>query len=114
MTIWERVEDALTSIGVPYKADVYVPSSGGALPAAYIVYFLVSSPPIQHADDVEKLRMYRVQVSYYSKTGMVGMPGIKAAMVAAGFMPGPMTTIPYNQQTGHYGLALEYVQESEE
>jgi hypothetical protein len=115
MTIWERVATALASIGVPCKADKYLPESGGALPDAFIVYSLVSSTPTQHADDAENLRMYRVQVSYFDKSGMVAMPGIKTAMVAAGFTASNATTIPYSEQTGHHGLALEYLyQESEE
>lgn len=113
-TIWEKVEDALDSLSTPFKADVYLPEAGGALPNAFMTYSLVSSVPLQHANGAETERMYRVQVSYYSKSGLLSMPDINGVMVTAGFMAGPKTSIAYNQQTGHYGLALEFVYEESE
>ncbi len=107
MSIWERVEDALGTTGLPYAAGLYM----GDLPAAFLVYTLISSPPEQHADNGETQRSYRMQVSFYSKTGFtsLAMAGISNAMMAQGFMPGPMRQVPYSQQTGHYGLAMEFV-----
>lgn len=109
MTIWERTAAALASLGVPVAAGVYLSATPAALPDLYLVYFLVSSPPEQHADDVETLRSYRMQVSAYIRTGLAGLPDIDSAMTAAGFTRGPQTEIPYNQLTRHFGLALEYV-----
>lgn len=109
MSIWSITLAALTGLGKPLAANRYVPASGSQLPAEYIVYFLVSSVPQEAADDVETLRSHRMQVSYYSITGLAGLPGISAAMVAAGFTRGPETEIPFNPETGHYGLALEFV-----
>ena len=109
MTIWERTLAALTPLGLPMAANVYIAATGNALPDTYLVYFLVSSPPEQHADDAETLRSYNMQVSYYARAGLAGMPNIDGAMTAAGFARGPQTELPYNQLTRHFGLALEYV-----
>ncbi len=109
MSIWSQVNVALIGLGLPMAANVYRAANGAELPDLYLVYFLVSSPPEQHADDVEKLRSYRMQVSIYSRNGLEGLPDVDTAMVGAGFTRGPITEIPFNQVTGHYGLALEYI-----
>jgi len=109
MSIWERVKAALTGLSVPMVANAYIDASGAELPDLYLVYFLVSSPPEQHADDAETLRSYRMQISIYQRAGLVGLPDVDGAMVAAGFTRGPQREIPYNQLTRHFGLALEYV-----
>ncbi len=112
--IWDRVQDALTSLAIPMGASTYVATSGSNLPDEFLVYTLISAPPTQHADDAEKLRAYRVQVSYYNRTGLEGHPDIDAVMVAAGFRRGPQRDLPYNQLTRHHGLALEYIYLNEE
>jgi len=109
MTIWERVKTALTGLGVPMAANVYISGTGNELPNLFLTYFLVSSPPEQHADDAETLRSYRMQISIYQRAGLVSLPDVDSAMVAAGFTRGPQREIPYNQLTRHFGLALEYV-----
>ncbi len=111
MTIWERVAAALAAIGltIPVAANVLIVASEVERPDTYIVYLLVSSPPEQHADNAETIRSYRVQVSIYSRAGLVGLPDVTAAMVAAGFMRGPQRELPYNPGTRHYGLALEFI-----
>jgi hypothetical protein len=114
MTIWERTLTALTGLGLPLAANAYIVPSSSQLPDEYIVYFLVSAPPELQADDEVKLRFYRMQVSYYSRSGLAGLPGIEAAMVAAGFAAGPLTEIPYNPASRHFGLALEFAYHEEE
>lgn len=109
MSIWERVVAALTGLGVPMAANVYVAPTAGELPDLYLVYFLVSSPPEQHADDAEILRSYRMQVTIYNRAGLASLPDVDGSMVAAGFTRGPQRELPYNQLTRHFGLALEYV-----
>lgn len=111
MTIWERVEAALETLSpaVPFAANVYVVGSGAQLPDLYLVYFLVSSPVEQRADDAETQRSYRVQVTHYSRAGLAGLPDVKTAMVAAGFVTSNKREIPYDRTTRHYGLAEEYV-----
>lgn len=108
-TIWEITEDALDGLGVPIAANAYIPATGSDFPDVYLVYFLVSSPPILHGDDGEELRYWRMQVSAYSRDGLANLPDIDGAMTAAGFSRGPQREIPYSHSTRHFGLALEYV-----
>jgi len=109
MTIWEITEDALDGLSTPVAANVFLTASTEALPDLYMVYTLVSSPPEQHADNLETLRSYRMQVNVYSRAGLVNLPDVDGAMVAAGFGRGPKREISYNQITRHFGLALEYI-----
>jgi hypothetical protein len=106
-TIFERVETALATISpavsfslAPYK---------GTLPDTYIVHQLITSPPEAHADNAESERSYLVQVSIYSKAGLAALPDVDAAMTAAGFQVGDYRQLPQDPQTGHYGLAKDYV-----
>lgn len=108
-TIWERVVSALTGLGLPLAANVWLAATAAEIPDAYISYFLVTSPPLSHADNAEMVRSYVVQVTYYSRAGLAGMPDIPAAMTAAGFTAGARRELPYNQQTRHYGLAMDFV-----
>lgn len=107
-TIWEHVEDALAGISQPKAASAYQAATGADLPDTYLVYLLVSAPPLQHADDAETLRTYTVQVSIYSRTGLASLPDIETPLLAAGFLRGPEREIPYNPLTGHYGVAKEF------
>ncbi len=109
MTIWERVKAALTPLGLTMGQNVLIVASETDRPAAYIVYNVVTSPAVQHADNIEKHRAYTVQVTYYNRSGLVAMPDIPAAMAAAGFMAAGRRELPYNQDTRHYGYALDFV-----
>ena len=108
-TIWELTKAALNGLGVPLAADVYIPASGVDFPDLYLVYFLVTSPREQSADDAETLRSYITQVSTYSRTGLVGLPDVAGAMIAAGFQRSAMRRLPYSFQTRHFGLAEDFV-----
>lgn len=108
MSIWSTVQTALTPLAIPMAANMYLTATPDDLPDVYLVYFLVSSPSEQHMDDKESLRSYRMQVSVYSRSGLGNLPDVNGRMILAGFMAGPKTELPYNQQTRHYGLALEY------
>jgi len=108
-SIWEITEDALDGLGVALAANVMVMPTGTALPDEFIVFQLISSPPAQAANDVETLRRYRMQVSYYNRAGLISMPAIEAAMVTAGFTKSVYRELPYNQLTRHYGLAMEFL-----
>ena len=107
-TIWARISTALAGLSQPKAAGVYIAATAAELPAEYLVYFLISAPPQQHADDTEKSRLQHVQISYFNRAGLAGMPAIAGAMTAAGFTRGPMRELPYNDQTRHFGLALEF------
>ena len=107
-TIWERVTTALAGLSQPKAASAYLAATGAELPDEYLVYFLIAGVPQQHADDAEVSRLQHVQVSYFNRAGLAGMPAIAGAMTAAGFTRGPETELPYNPDTRHFGLALEF------
>lgn len=113
MTVWELVDLTLSGIGVPYAANSMVLATGNNLPDVFIVYQMISSPPVMHAEDIEMLRYYRIQVSIYSRNGLANLPNVTARMVAAGFTRGPITELPYNGDTGHFGLAYEFIYTSD-
>jgi len=106
-TIFEIVDDALTAISpaVPYAMDEYI---GPPLPDMYIVYTLISGVGAQHADNAETARTYRVQVSIMNKDGLVSLPDVDTAMLAAGFTKGPERALQKDSTTSHYGLAKDY------
>lgn len=108
-TIFESAAAALATLNVPYANQIYLPETGTALPNVFMVYSLVSSIPQQAADDTEKMRTNRVQVSVYSRSGLVSLPNVDSAMVAAGFKRSAKNQLPFNRETRHYGLALEYI-----
>jgi hypothetical protein len=108
VTIWERVYTALSGLGWTLAENQMLVASGSQLPDDFLVYQLISSTPEEHADDVEKLRTWQVQVSAYSRSGLAGLPAIATAMTAAGFLRGNERELPYDQVTRHYGLAMEF------
>lgn len=108
-TIFERAASALATLSVPYANQVELTATGSDLPDLYLVYFLVSAPPILHADNTERLRANRVQVSIYSRSGLVSLPDVDSAMVAAGFDRAGKYQLPYSRETKHFGLALDYI-----
>lgn len=109
MTIFERAAAALETLGVPYANQVYLAASDSTLPDLYLVFFLVSSSARAHADDAETLRINLVQVSIYSRSTLVSLPDVAAAMSAQGFVPGQKIQLPYSPDSGHYGIAQEFI-----
>jgi len=108
MTIWERVKTALTGLGVTMAENTLILDTGIPFPDTYLVYQMISNPAVQDADDEEFLRGYRVQVSYYSRSGLAVVPDIDGAMKTAGFTRLPGRELPYNEKSRHFGLALDY------
>ena len=108
MSIWERVQAALLILSIPIVADEYIIAGNSDLPDVYLRHFMVSDPPQTYADNSEKSRLYTVQVTVYSRTGLTNLPDITGAMTAAGFVHGNDTQLPYEPSTRHYGLAMEY------
>ncbi len=106
MTIFERVNQALAALSpaVPYALHPYK----GALPETFITYQLLDSSPEQAADNLETERSYLVQVNCWSVDGVVVLPNVEPALLAAGFRKGSSRQIPQDQATGHYGLATDY------
>ena len=113
-SIWEITRTALTGLGVPMAANRYLVPTGQQLPDRYIVYQLISSPPEVHADNVEKSRTYRMQVTIWDRTGLSNLPDISGSMVAVGFCRGPYRELPYVDSTRHYGLAYDFFYLAEE
>lgn len=106
-TIFEQVETALGTISpaVPFAMSPYE----GTLPDLYIVHQLITANPEQHADDAETERSYRVQITVFSRTGLASLPDVTTAMTAAGFVKSNERQLPKDPNTGHYGLATDYV-----
>lgn len=108
-SVLERTATALATLGVPYGAGRYLPASGAELPDLFITYTLVTEMPAQHADDDEVIRFTRVQVSIFKKSGLTALPNVEGAMKTAGFKYSRSQVLPFDQQTRHFGLALEFV-----
>jgi len=109
-TVFERVSTALTTLSVPFGNQVYIPASGADLPDVFLVYTLITSPTELHADNAEALRSNRVQVSIYSRSGLVSIPDVDGAMTAAGFMRAARYQLSYSRETKHFGLAADYIE----
>jgi hypothetical protein len=108
-TIYERVTTALNTLSpaIPFSLAPY--KSATDLPATYITYQLISGNPEQHADDAETHRSYLVQISIWAKGGLVTLPDVNTAMLAAGFQKSIERQLPQDTDTGHYGLAKDYI-----
>lgn len=107
ITIWERIQDALEDLGVPMKDNFY-PGSGSQLPNVFIIYLLITGDPVEFFDDEETDRRYHIQITYYNRDGLAAMPDIVGSMLTAGFTHGPDRELPFNLETRHFGLALEF------
>jgi len=107
-TIFERVTTALNTLSpaVPFALAPY--KSTGTLPATFIAYQMIDGSPEQSADGIETERSYLIQVSIYSTVGLVTLPNVDAAMLAAGFQKGSERQLPQDIETGHYGLAKDF------
>jgi len=80
----------------------------GTLPDTYITYFLVDGVGVEHADNAESARVYRVQVNIMNKDGLASLPDVDTAMLAAGFAKGSERELQKDSTTSHYGLAKDY------
>jgi hypothetical protein len=106
--IWTVTRTALSGLGLPTAANQLIVATGADRPDAYLVYQQISDPAAQHADDRETIRRYRMQVTYYGRTGLAGMPNIEGAMIAAGFTRLAGRELPYNAETRHFGFAFDF------
>lgn len=108
-SIWEITEDALDGLSLPLAANTMIVATGAELPDAFLVFQVIDNPAELHADNLEELRSYRVQVSVYSRTGMASIPAqVVSAMLAAGFTRMDARDLPYNLQTRHFGHAMDF------
>lgn len=109
-TVLERVKTALTALSpaVPFAYEKYLTANGADLPDAFLVYFDADDAGAQHADNVETHRLWRIQVSYYSRAGAPSFDNVDAVMTAAGFTKGPGGKLPRDEQTRHFGRRRDY------
>jgi hypothetical protein len=109
-TIFARVETVLKAAlpSLPVSLSSKLLATGTALPDEFCTYQLITAPGEDWADDKETARSYLVQVNYYNRAGLDGLPNIDGAMVTAGFSRGPRHQLPYDQMTRHFGLALDF------
>jgi hypothetical protein len=108
LDIWSVTSTALTALSIPMAADRYLTAQGADLPDAYLVYQLIDAPPMQHADNDEKLRNYKMQVNYFNRAGLASMPDIEGVMVAAGFTYAAGRNLPFNPETQHFGYSRDF------
>lgn len=108
-TIFERVTTVLNTLSpaVPFALAPY--KSTTDLPTTYITYQLIDGSPAQSADDAETQRSYVIQITIWAKGGLVALPDVNTAMLAAGFQKSSERQLPQDIDTGHYGLAKDYV-----
>jgi hypothetical protein len=109
MSIWEITQEALEGLSVPVAANVMISDTGQALPDLFMVYQLIDSPAILHAEDLEFMRSYRMQVTIYSRNGLADLPDVAGVMVEAGFARSSMRELPYNTETRHFGLSMDFI-----
>lgn len=106
--VWSLTQTALSGLGWALAAGQYIPLTGSPLPDQFMVYALVDGVPDLWADNAETDRTYRMQVNLYSRTGLSTLPDVNGAMITAGWTAGPVREIPYNPDTRHYGLVMEF------
>ncbi|MBI5933257.1 MAG: hypothetical protein HY867_06080 [Chloroflexi bacterium] len=109
-TVLERVKTALSNLSpaVPFAYEQYLTANGADLPSAFIVFFDVADDAAQHADNVETHRLWRIQVSYYSRAGAPVFDSVDTVMLAAGFSKGSGGKLPFDEQTLHFGRRRDY------
>ncbi len=107
-TVFERVKTALNTLSpaVPFGLAPY--KSTTTLPDIFVTYQLIIGLREQSANDVETERSYLIHISVFSRTGLVSLPDVDAAMLAAGFNKGRERQLLQDPETGHHGLAKEY------
>jgi hypothetical protein len=106
--VYVLTENAIATLGIDYAADAERDDVAESLPDEFIVYKEVTATPLQSADDAETEREYVMQVSYFSRGGLVGLPDVEGAMLAQGFRFTGDVPLEYDTETGHYGLAKEF------
>lgn len=108
MTIWERVEVALTPLGISFAEGDYLVGDAETYPDTYIIYFLPSIDPEQFADDEEISRANLVQVSIYKKDSLVGLPDVIGVMKTAGFTFSGGRELEYDDIAERHGIAFDF------
>lgn len=117
MTNWiDAVEAVLAqlqaSLSIPWDKDRYTPDpSTNQLPDTYMVYFLVDDAGTSWADGKETARQPRIQISLFYRDPQVSLTvpdAIEQAFMDAGFTRNDSGTIPYQDETQHYGWRCDF------
>lgn len=108
-TIFERVQTALSGLGVPVKNG----QIDGELPETYIVWQIISAPVEQEADNKLISKLHTVQVNIWSRKGATAYPDVESAMTAAGFAYESGRDLVYSEDSKHsgYGMDFNYLEE---
>ncbi len=105
-----KSEEILETIGLPYHLE-RMTCEAAQLPDTFIVYFLVDDNGKSWANNVERSRTARVQVSLFYRdlsTVLTVPEQIEAAFMADNFMRVGSGRIPYQDNTGHYGWRCDF------
>lgn len=97
---------------VPWDKDRYSPDpKTKQLPDTYMVYFLVDNPGVSYSDGRETAYEVRIQVSLFYRDPQAALTvpdQIEAAFMKAGYGRGDSGTIPYQDETQHYGWRCDF------
>ena len=103
-TIFERVQTALSGLGVPVENG----QIEGKLPETYIVWQVISAPVEQEADNKLISKLQYVQVNTWSRRGAVAYPDVETAMTTAGFDYESGRDLVYSETSKHYGYGMDF------
>lgn len=90
MTIYERIEAALSVTGLPVFLNGWVTSDEyPAMPALYIAHRRLTSVPEVGADDRNRLTAHYMRVDVYAnRDATPEVDAAREALASAGFLPG--------------------------
>lgn len=109
-TIFEKVSAALSTLSpaIPFRGEIFLTESADSLPDVFITYSLISAPRALSADNAERERLYRVQVTINVRAGLNALPSVPAAMAAAGFERANDRQLPFDNVSRHFRVAQDY------
>lgn len=106
-TIWQRVTDALSGLGIPVH-NARLIAEAAELPEKYITFQVIAAAPEDFVDDREISRNHLVQLNMWSTPGFESFPDVEAAMSAAGFAFQAERDMD-RAETGHYGQSKDFL-----
>lgn len=108
-TIWNRVNEALSGLGVRVANNRLVMESDERFPERFFVFQEITASPEEHFDDIETVREHLVQVNCWSRNGFEAFPDVESAMKAAGFVFSAARDLGFDNETGHYGRNMDFL-----
>lgn len=113
MTIWERINNALSGLGIPVGNIRLFLASKEPLPDQYVTFQVITAVPERFVDDGEVVRSYLVQINCWSRFGFQSFPDVEVAMVAAGFSFQASRDMKFEDDSGHYGHSMDFIFEED-